>query len=144
MFVPCVACQLRQKSLFHQVSEKELDFVTSLKSAHIAVPQKTDIVNAGEVGGSLYTLFGGWAFRYKKLPDGKRQILNFLLPGDLIGLESAVFGGVEHSVPGSPRSSRRSALWSGRSTRSSFSTSTRTPRWRRRRCCPGCSRAAMR
>jgi CRP-like cAMP-binding protein len=98
MFVPCVACQLRQKSLFHQLSERELEFVASLKSAHIQVTQKTDIVNAGEVGGSLYTLFGGWAFRYKRLPDGKRQILNFLLPGDLIGLESAVFGGVEHSV----------------------------------------------
>jgi CRP-like cAMP-binding protein len=98
MFVPCVACQLRQKALFHQVSERELDFIASLKSAHIAVPQKTDIVNAGEVGGSLFTLFGGWAFRYKRLPDGKRQILSFLLPGDLIGLESAVFGGVEHSV----------------------------------------------
>jgi CRP/FNR family transcriptional regulator, anaerobic regulatory protein len=98
MFVPCVTCQLRQKPLFHQVSEAELAFIASLKSAHIAVAQKIDVVQAGEIGGSLYTLFGGWAFRYKRLPDGKRQILNFLLPGDLIGLEAALFGGVEHSV----------------------------------------------
>jgi CRP/FNR family transcriptional regulator, anaerobic regulatory protein len=98
MFVPCIACQLRQKTLFHQVSDRELDFIASLKSAHVSVAQKSDIVQAGEVGGSLYTLFGGWAFRYKRLPDGKRQILNFLLPGDLIGLESTVFGSIEHSV----------------------------------------------
>jgi len=32
MFVPiCIACQLRQKTLFHQVSDRELDFIASLK-----------------------------------------------------------------------------------------------------------------
>ncbi len=28
-------------------------------------------------------LCDGWAFRFFQLPDGRRQILNFLLPGDL-------------------------------------------------------------
>jgi CRP-like cAMP-binding protein len=98
MFVACITCQLRQKSLFHQFSEREVALIASLKSAHIAVAQKADIAQAGEVGGSLYTIFGGWAFRYKRLSDGKRQILDFLLPGDLIGLEAALFGGIEHSV----------------------------------------------
>src|SRR5882724_18430 len=98
MFVACITCQLRQKPLFHPFSEREVALVASLKSAHIAVAQKADIVQAGEVGGSLYTLFGGWAFRYKRLPDGKRQILDFLLPGDLIGVEAALFGGIAHSV----------------------------------------------
>jgi CRP/FNR family transcriptional regulator len=98
MFVPCVACQLRQKPLFHPLSAREVSLIASLKSAHIAMPQKADIVQAGEVGGSLYTLFGGWAFRYKRLLDGKRQILDFLVPGDLIGLEAALFGGIDHSV----------------------------------------------
>ena len=27
----------------------------------------------------------GWAFRYNSLPDGRRQILNLLLPGDIVG-----------------------------------------------------------
>ena len=35
----------------------------------------------------LFTLYAGWAFRYKTLTDGRRQILNFLLPGDFIGLQ---------------------------------------------------------
>ena len=29
----------------------------------------------------------GWAFRFKSLSDGQWQILNFLLPGDFIGLQ---------------------------------------------------------
>jgi CRP/FNR family transcriptional regulator, anaerobic regulatory protein len=32
-------------------------------------------------------LLRGWAFRYRTLSNGKRQILNFLLPGDFIGLQ---------------------------------------------------------
>ena len=35
----------------------------------------------------LFTLYSGWAFRFKTLSDGRRQILNFLLPGDFIGLQ---------------------------------------------------------
>ena len=31
-------------------------------------------------------LVSGWAARMRKLPDGRRQILEFLLPGDAIGL----------------------------------------------------------
>ena len=33
----------------------------------------------------LYTVLSGWAFRYKMLDDGRRQILNYALPGDMVG-----------------------------------------------------------
>jgi CRP-like cAMP-binding protein len=32
----------------------------------------------------------GWAARYKSLPDGRRQILSFLAPGDILGLFAVV------------------------------------------------------
>ncbi|HEV7803222.1 MAG TPA: Crp/Fnr family transcriptional regulator, partial [Burkholderiales bacterium] len=31
-------------------------------------------------------LLDGWAYRARTLRDGRRQILHFLLPGDLIGM----------------------------------------------------------
>src|SRR5665213_1976624 len=40
----------------------------------------------------------GCAFRYKTLPDGRRQILNYALPSDLIGLQGAVNDEMQHSV----------------------------------------------
>ena len=46
----------------------------------------------------LYTLLSGWAFRYKTLADGRRQILNYMLPGDLVGLQGTVIGEMQHSV----------------------------------------------
>ncbi len=69
-----------------------------MKTAHLALPAKHDLVQAGEVGGPLYTLYDGWAFRYDTLPVGGRQILDLVLPGEIVGLSSALLGTVRHSV----------------------------------------------
>lgn len=98
LFVPCTKCQLRAKPLFRPFSSSELDFVAAMKSDHVSLPAKAAIIGEGEVGGPIYTLFEGWAARYRRLPDGTRQIFDILLAGDMIGLESAVLGTVKHSV----------------------------------------------
>lgn len=56
------------------------------------------ILSEHEECSAIFTLFSGWAFRYKTLPDGRRQILNFLLPGDLIGLQEEFAAGATHGV----------------------------------------------
>jgi CRP/FNR family transcriptional regulator, anaerobic regulatory protein len=38
----------------------------------------------GDTGGQVHILREGWAFRFTVLPNGRRQILEFLLPGDPI------------------------------------------------------------
>jgi CRP/FNR family transcriptional regulator, anaerobic regulatory protein len=98
MFVPCTSCSLRTKTLFRPFTEDELEFVFAMKSDHLTVRANTDIIRHGDVGGPVYTLFEGWAARFMNLPDGSRQILDVLLPGDVIGLESAMLGTVTHSV----------------------------------------------
>ncbi|MDI6027775.1 Crp/Fnr family transcriptional regulator [Corticibacterium sp. UT-5YL-CI-8] len=52
----------------------------------------------GSHSAHLYTVLSGWGFRYKLLPDGRRQILNYILPGDLVGLQGSVMGEMQHSV----------------------------------------------
>jgi CRP-like cAMP-binding protein len=42
------------------------------------------IVSRNDPVEEVFVLCEGWAFRYLQLPDGRRQILNFLLPGDLL------------------------------------------------------------
>ena len=98
MFVPCAQCPLRLKPLFRPFSEAELAFVSELKKDHIVVAPRVDIIQEDEVGGPAYTLFEGWAIRYHRLPQGSRQILDIVLPGDMIGLASALLGTVRHSV----------------------------------------------
>lgn len=83
---PCVACPLRRMNVFKRNSADELAFLQSFKQAHVAVAAGQPIVWQGQPA-SLSTLFSGWAFRFKSLSDGRRQILNFVMPGDLIGLQ---------------------------------------------------------
>jgi CRP-like cAMP-binding protein len=61
-------------------------------------PAGTEIIRGGDDSPELYTLYSGWAFRFKMLPDGRRQILNFLLPGDLLGLQAAMFDAALHGI----------------------------------------------
>jgi CRP/FNR family transcriptional regulator, anaerobic regulatory protein len=98
MFVPCEQCPLRRKPVFRPFSEAELRFVGEMKTDHIVIAPRTDVIREDEVGGSVYTLFEGWAIRYHRLPRGDRQILDIVLPGDMIGLASALLGTVKHSV----------------------------------------------
>lgn len=67
--------------------------------------QKTDSVEAGTVLLAedshiehVTVITQGWAMRYKSLEDGRRQVLNFLLPGDLYGFFSPLFEVAEYGV----------------------------------------------
>jgi CRP-like cAMP-binding protein len=48
------------------------------------------IVREGELPRQVFILFSGWAFQFHLLPDGRRQIFSFLLPGDFIGAEGLI------------------------------------------------------
>lgn len=96
--VPCTACWLRPRPYFRPFSKSELDFILLMKNRHVTIASKSPVIEAGEVGGSLFTLYEGWAIRYRKLANRSRQILDVLLPGDIIGMESHILGFTEHSV----------------------------------------------
>ena len=45
----------------------------------------SSLVDQGEDRNSVSVLLSGWAFRHQTLPDGKRQILDFIFAGALFG-----------------------------------------------------------
>ena len=96
--VTCQECPLRVQPAFRPFAEPELSFVSGFKAGELIVQAGHDVLLVGTNSAHLFTLFSGWAFRYHLLPDGQRQILNFLLPGDFLGLQSSVFDTMEHSV----------------------------------------------
>jgi CRP-like cAMP-binding protein len=98
MRVNCFECALRACGLFRPVSENELAVINDIKRDHLTVAAGTEIIRAGHDSPELYTLYSGWAFRFKTLPDGRRQILNFLLPGDLLGLQATMFDAAQHCI----------------------------------------------
>jgi CRP-like cAMP-binding protein len=98
MQLPCYECALRACGLFKPITREELSSINEIKSEHLLAPAGTEIIRGGDDSPELYTLYSGWAFRFKMLPDGRRQILNFLLPGDLLGLQAAMFDAALHGI----------------------------------------------
>jgi CRP/FNR family transcriptional regulator, anaerobic regulatory protein len=93
----CTHCRLRRTEAFTPVKTDTLEFIEAFRSGTTRVNAGATIVHEQQPNGKLFTLYSGWAFRYKSLSDGRRQILNFLLPGDLVGLQqefsdSAMYG----------------------------------------------------
>ena len=52
------------------------------------VDKSSPVIDQGEDREVVCVLLSGWAFRYQTLPDGKRQILDFIFAGALIGFGS--------------------------------------------------------
>lgn len=98
MYVDCRECPLRKNVLFRPLAGAELDFVRAIKSDQIELPAGAEIVTAGDSDDRLYTIFSGWAYRYLNITDRHRQILDILLPGDLVALQSPITGRVRHCV----------------------------------------------
>jgi hypothetical protein len=79
--VPCEQCPLRALPQFRPFQPQELKFVASFKIGELVAETGMTLLAEGAHSAHLYTLLSGWAFRYKTLEDGRRQILNYMLPG---------------------------------------------------------------
>ncbi len=96
--VPCEQCPLRAMRALRDFSAEELQFVSRFKSGELNVEPGTTILQQGSNSAYVYTVLSGWGFRYKLLDDGRRQILNFVLPADFIGLQAGLLNEMQHSV----------------------------------------------
>ena len=95
---PCLDCPLRKLPLFLDHTPEEFELVQSLKRREQNVPAGDTLIHEGQTDAPLFTLLSGWAFRYKTLTDGRRQILSFLLPGDFIGVQQKMGDAAAHGV----------------------------------------------
>ena len=94
----CEHCPLRQFEVFEPFTAEELAFTQSFKSGEMEVDPGMTLMLEGMPSPQLYTVLEGMGLRYKTLEDGQRQVINFALPGDLIGLQAAVMGEMAHAV----------------------------------------------
>lgn len=89
---------LRKLGRFMELREPEVVCLRRMLGDEHIVPAHASLIVEDEPYERIFALKQGWAFRYKLLPDGRRQILNFLLPGDLIGVRASVFRVADESV----------------------------------------------
>src|SRR5215471_17754802 len=70
----------------------------SLKGELRRIRKNKDVVVAGRHYGTFYLNHDGWLFRYKILHNGDRQIVDFILPGQIFGLQACFFKASLYSI----------------------------------------------
>jgi CRP-like cAMP-binding protein len=68
------------------LSAKDTDLLSRLCSRQRTVKRHVDLSTDGQTDPSIFFLHEGWGARYKLFPDGRRQVLMFVLPGDIVGM----------------------------------------------------------
>lgn len=59
---------------------------------------RRDLIAEGAPPRAVFLIVSGWACRFKTLEDGRRQIVSFLLPGDMCDLHNTVLSRMDHSI----------------------------------------------
>ena len=62
------------------------------------VRSRRDLIREGEQPQFVNLILDGWAVRHKMLEDGRRQIMAFLIPGDLCDLDVFILKEMDHSI----------------------------------------------
>ena len=57
-----------------------------------------DLVSEGDPIDSVRVVLSGWLFRHKTLEDGRRQIVNFILPGETCDAHAYLLPTIDHSI----------------------------------------------
>lgn len=94
----CKECPLHKLNHLREFASDELEFMDNFKTGELNSDKGSTVLVEGSHSAHLFTILSGWAFRYKTLEDGRRQILNYVMPGDLIGLQGSVAGEMDHSI----------------------------------------------
>ncbi|HEV2301894.1 MAG TPA: Crp/Fnr family transcriptional regulator [Stellaceae bacterium] len=80
------------------LSPEETQLLEELQAATRPVRRNREIVSEGRPYDSLFILIEGFSNRYRILRDGRRQVLNIVLPGDLIGFPGCFFENALYSI----------------------------------------------
>lgn len=88
--------KMEQFTRFSDEQKRRLDELVSERQR--TWPARRDIIREGDRLDECYLILSGLAARYKILPDGSRQILAFLIPGDLCDAEAFILAKMDHGV----------------------------------------------
>ena len=80
------------------MSAADLDSLEQIVEGDHLVKKRRDLIVDGDEYRNLCFVRDGYAIRYKLLRNGKRQILNVILPGDVIGFPVSFFDRSIYSV----------------------------------------------
>jgi len=81
----CGDCKVRLISVCSVLALPELEALEAL-SQHLVLDKGQTLFGQGERAGSVFNVIAGKLRLTRLLPDGRRQVMGFAIPGDFLGL----------------------------------------------------------
>jgi CRP-like cAMP-binding protein len=94
----CTHPLTRKLSRLMALSAEEVRLLHDWQSSPRRIARGREIVVEGRNYDGLFILLDGVALRYRVLADGRRQVLNIVLPGDIIGYPGCFFASALYSI----------------------------------------------
>ncbi len=90
---------IRRLDGFRKLSDDAAGLIRSaLRERVLKAGSGEDLISEGDRAENVRVFLSGWACRYKVLEDGRRQIVNFVLPGDTCDAYIYLFSRMDHSL----------------------------------------------
>ena len=94
----CKACPLQKRESLRPLDEGQIEFMNQFKQGEMALDRGAQLFTQGINSPHLYTLLNGVMMRYRLLEDGRRQVVNYMFPGDIVGIQGAMNDSLDHCV----------------------------------------------
>jgi CRP-like cAMP-binding protein len=90
---------VRRLNAFRHLSEAAVSALEkAVRGRVLRIGAGQDLVSEGEQPDRIRIVLSGWLSRYKTLEDGRRQIVNFVLPGETCDAHAYLLSRIDHSI----------------------------------------------
>jgi len=96
--VRCEMCPLISCEGLRQPPTDLRHWIAAFRQGEARYARGDQVFGQGSTPRYLYTVLSGVLMRTRLLEDGRRQVINFMFPGDFIGLQAALEGEMSHAV----------------------------------------------
>lgn len=88
----------RKLSWFTELDQTDREVLDDLCGGEQRLGSGSDLIAEGDRPQDVFLLIEGWGYRYKLLPDGRRHILAYLMPGDLCDVRVFILKEMDHAI----------------------------------------------
>jgi len=85
------SCIIRHFEHYSPLGESDKALLDSLEKTPKTYRKNTAVWHQGSPCEDFYTVKQGWAYSFRNMEDGSRQVLDIYVPGDIVGLRELAF-----------------------------------------------------